>query len=57
MDLIHTQRAEELLQDRRVLRLKEFCVENIVRNSQEKVESSSNGSVRFGENHQSDHSM
>ena len=30
---------------------------NIVRNYREKVGSSSNGSVRFGENHQSDHSI
>src|SRR6266481_10039468 len=45
----HTQRAEELPQDRRALRLKEFCMEKIVRNSQEKVESSCNESVRFGE--------
>jgi len=29
----------------------------IVRNYQEKVGSSSNGNVRFGENHQSDHSI
>ena len=57
MDLNHTQKAEELPQDRRALRLKEFCLGNIVRNYQEKVGSSSNGNVRFGENHQSDHSI
>ena len=58
MDLIHTlKELKKLPQDRRALRLKEFCMENIVRNSQEKVGSSSNGSVRLGENHQSDHSI
>jgi len=41
MDLNHTQRAEELPQDRRALRLKKFGMEKIVRNSQEKAESSS----------------
>src|SRR6266481_1657596 len=34
----HTQRAEELPQDRRALRLRVFCMEKIVRNSQEKVD-------------------
>ena len=46
MDLNHTQRAEELPQDRRALRLKEFCLGNIVRNYQEKVGSNCASAMR-----------
>ena len=58
MDLINT--LKELKNFRKTgvpYHSKSSAWKSFVRNSQEKVRSSSNGSVRFGENHQSDRSI